>query len=611
VRQRLYEHLIAHPGGASPAELLGLVFMTPPSDAAFADRFVATLLSSDPRFERTDDGRWTVRAHELNARSLRGLSFVVVDLETTGGAPGPHGIIEIGAVRVVDGRLADTFSTLVAPRSPIPPFVVGLTGITNEMVADAPPIADALPRFLEFAGDSVLVAHNAGFDMGHLNAASAFLSGRTIDLPVLCTIHLTRRLMPELRRRSLDSVAAALGISCFDRHRGLGDARITAEVLCVFLERLAERGVTQLADLIEFQRQAGDGRPFEVHVPREVLDALPSTPGVYHLLGEDGRLLYVGKAVRLRDRVGSWFVKSLGHSNRTLEMIRQTHDVRVTETGSELGAALLEMRHIHDLRPQYNRARRQLPRVGFLKLGLRSPFPRLSVTQRLNADRAVYVGPFPNVDTAERAKTTLARIFQLRTCAPKLAPSHDVSPCHLGDSGACGAPCAAREDEAAYRRRVDAFVAFLHGDDAVREQLAARELEVLDDLRRRHRRLACVVARQNFVVLLPTSDRSAAQLYAVLGGRLALESRVEAAADLLAAVRVVRERWSRYQDAPLERADVDASTVLAAWLRDRAQEGLLLHLDGPESLAERLDDLTITVQDLRQRGPLPQIDGLQ
>jgi DNA polymerase-3 subunit epsilon len=200
VRQRLYEHLIERPAGATSAELLGLVFLSPPNDASFADRFVSIMLSEDARFTRSDDGRWRVRAHELSARSLHGLSFVVVDLETTGGAPGSGGITEIGAVRVVDGRLTETFATLVNPGRRIPPFVVALTGITDEMVADAPPIGEALPRFLAFAGDAVIVAHNAGFDMAHLNAAQARLTGRTIDANVLCTIRLARRLMPDLRR---------------------------------------------------------------------------------------------------------------------------------------------------------------------------------------------------------------------------------------------------------------------------------------------------------------------------------------------------------------------------------------------------------------------------
>ena len=111
-------------------------------------------------------------------------------------------------------------------------------------------------------------------------------------------------------------------------------------------------------------------------------------------------------------------------------------------------------------------------------------------------------------------------------------------------------------------------------------------------------------------MLLPTADRDGAQLYAALGGRLAVELQIRAVADLAAAVQVVRERFARYQDAPLERGDVAASTIMAAWLRDREREGLLLPLDGPDALAERLDELTVTLQDIRQRGPLPRIDGL-
>ena len=139
---------------------------------------------------------------------------------------------------------------------------------------------------------------------------------------------------------------------------------------------------------------------------------------------------------------------------------------------------------------------------------------------------------------------------------------------------------------------------------------AQRDLLVLDDLRRRQQRLQWILARQNFVALLPTADRDGAQLYAALGGRLAVELQIRAVADLAAAVQVVRERFARYQDAPLERGDVAASTIMAAWLRDREREGLLLPLDGPDALAERLDELTVTLQDIRQRGPLPRIDGL-
>src|SRR5262249_12035716 len=211
-------------------------------------------------------------------------ALVVVDLETTGGGPIGEAITEIGAVRVVDGRLEETFTTLVNPGRPIQPFVSALTGITDAMVADAPRISEALPRFLEFAGDAVLVAHNAGFDVGHLDAAHRALMGRGLDHQTLCTVRLARPLLPARPPPSLDPVAAALGIACYDRHRGLGDARIAAEILCVFLERAAERGLVRLGELLALQHVASDGQPFIVHVPRERLAAMPSTPGVYHLL---------------------------------------------------------------------------------------------------------------------------------------------------------------------------------------------------------------------------------------------------------------------------------------------------------------------------------------
>ena len=590
MRQRLHDYLLARPEGATPDELAALVFTQPGGDAAFARHLVALLLEPDARFHFDDAaGRWRVRDHALLARLLGETEFVVVDLETTGGAPGATGIIEIGAVRVRGGKLHDTFTTLVNPGQRIPPFVEGLTGITNEMVADAPPIGEALPRFLAFAGEAVLVAHNALFDMGHLNAARRVSEGRAIDVPAVCTLRLARRLMPELDRKGLDSVASALGIAVFDRHRGLGDARITAEVLCVFVEQLVGRGVTRLGDLLAYQRQAPDGLPWEVHVPLDRLNDVPPLPGVYRFFGEDGRLLYVGRARKLRDRLAGYFASPENHSGRTLEMLRLVHDFQIVTTGSELAAALLEARAIRDERPSYNKYRRHLPRLGFLKLNPRSHVPRLAATHRLGTDRSIYVGPFPNLHHARQAQKALARVFGLHT--------------RVGDP--------VPRDVAVYRERVDVYRAFVEGrGDFFVGELPPEDRAALDDMRARQRAVGAVLTRQNFVVLLPTVEREAAQLYVVLGGRLAFESRIGADADLLAAVRVVRERYEHFQGLPLGRADVEATTVLAGWLRDRKREGLLLRLEGPNDFEARLDELAVTLSDLRQRGPLPAIDGL-
>jgi DNA polymerase III epsilon subunit family exonuclease len=590
VRQRLHDYLLARPTGATPDELAAIVFTQPGGDPAFAHHLVALLLEPDARFHFDDAaGRWCVRDHTLLEQPLRDTEFVVVDLETTGSAPGATGIIEIGAVRVRGGRLHDTFTTLVNPGQRIPPFIEGLTGITNEMIADAPPIGEALPRFLEFAGAAVLVAHNAAFDMGHLNVARRVCEGRALDAPAVCTLRLARRLMPELERKGLDSVASALGIAVFDRHRGLGDARITAEVLCVFVERLVEQGVARLGDLLAYQRQAPDGLPWEVHVPLDRLNDVPPTPGVYRFFGEDGRLLYVGRARKLRDRLAGYFASPESHSSRTLEMLRQVYDFQFVTTGSELAAALMEARAIRDERPSHNKNRRHLPRLGFLKLNPRSHVPRLAVTHRLGTDRSIYVGPFPNLDHARKAQKALARVFGLHTRVGDPLPN----------------------DVGVYRERVEVYRAFVEGrGDFFVGELPVDDRAALDEVRARQRAVGAVLTRQNFVVLLPTVERDAAQLYVVLGGRLAFESRIGADADLLAAVRVIRERYEHFQGVPLGRADLEVTTVLAGWLRDRKREGLLLRLEGPSDIETRLDELAVTLSDLRQRGPLPAIDGL-
>jgi len=630
LRERLHEYLLARHAGATSDELLDLIFTSRGGDPEFGARFLATLLGSDPRF-RFDSGaqRWRAAVHDVLARPLAEVPFVVLDLETTGEAPAPEGIIEVGAVRMERGRVTATFHSLVNPRRPIHPFVVRLTGITDEMVSDAPAISAVLPGLVSFIGDAAVVAHNAPFDVSHLDVAHRQQAGRPFAPPVLCTLRLARRLLPELRRRSLDSVAASLGVSCFGRHRALPDATIAADVFAIFLERVAERGIVRLDQLLDFQRSAADGRPFIVHLSRARLETAPPAPGVYHLLGADGRLLYVGKARRLRERLASYFANARGHSPKTLDLIRHTYDFRTTETGSELAASLLEARQIRELKPPYNRQRRHLPRVGFLKLSVRSAYARVWVTQRLGTDRALYLGPFPSLQVAERTLSAVTRAFALRTCPGTLAPSPLASPCLSGQLGTCSAPCAARVDELAYRRQVDAVLAFLEGanDDGVarlaarRDELARalrfesaaraqRDLDLLDGLRRRRRDLGWVVGRQNFLVLLPTTDHDHAQLYVVLGGRLAVEARIAAAADLVAIVGLVRERFARYQDAPLEREDVEAATILAAWLRDRGHEGLLLPLEGADDVARRLDELVVTVADLSRRGPLPAIEGL-
>ena len=396
MRDKLHEYLLERPGGASPRELLDLVFTQPGADPEFGPRFLHALLAPDPRFVwRAGDGTWNARLHETLVRPLSDTTFVVVDVETTGGAAAATNIIEIGAARVRSGRVLEEFQQLVNPGSRLPAFITRLTGIDDTMLADQPPITAVWPRFVEFLGDAVIVAHNAAFDVGFLNAAALAHNGRALSQPHLCTLRLARRLMPELRRRSLDVLAGHFGIPTSDRHRALGDVRITVEIFFHLLERLAARGIGHLHQALDLQHHARDGRRFVCLLPRDKVAQLPAEPGIYRFFGGDGRLLYIGKAKNLRERVGSYLSNAAGHSNKTLDLIRHSCDVRVQVTGSELEAALEEAEAIRRHKPPYNRLGKHLPRIAFIKLSIADEFPRLSITGKLGSRQGAVCRPLP------------------------------------------------------------------------------------------------------------------------------------------------------------------------------------------------------------------------
>ncbi len=182
-------------------------------------------------------------------------TFVVFDIETTGLSKETESITEIGAVKVVDGKIIDRFSTFVNPERPIPAEITKLTGITNEMVADAPVITEILPRFLEFCQDAVLVAHNANFDTGFIRLNAERKCGIEVKNTVLDTLELSRSLLPELKKHKLDIVCEQLGVSLEGHHRAVNDAEATAEVFLKFIDMLVEKEIYKVDDINVFSSQ--------------------------------------------------------------------------------------------------------------------------------------------------------------------------------------------------------------------------------------------------------------------------------------------------------------------------------------------------------------------
>lgn len=249
---RAHDYLAAGP--ATAQQLIAAVCKIPGVPATIAEHLTATLLADVPTIRRNALGLWSVEAPTsasgLSSACLDSLSYVVVDVETTGGrVMGGDRITEIAAVIVRRGEIVDVFETLVNPQRAIPPWITRLTNISWSMVKDAPAFEELSTKVLDVLGGHVFVAHNARFDWSFVNAELGRASGRTLDGPRLCTVKLARKLLPQLRRRSLDYVAMHYGVEIQSRHRAAGDAIATARVLVGLLADARDRGCETWGDL--------------------------------------------------------------------------------------------------------------------------------------------------------------------------------------------------------------------------------------------------------------------------------------------------------------------------------------------------------------------------
>ena len=382
---------------------------------------------------------------------LSEVTFVVVDLETTGGSPTQCEITEVGAVKVRGGEVLGEFQTLVDPGSPVPPMITVLTGITDAMLVGAPRIGEVLPSFLEFAGfgpTTVLVAHNARFDVGFLRAAANRLDLTWPSPTILDTVALARSVVTkdEAPNHKLGTLAALFGATTSPDHRALHDARATVDVLHGLLGRIAPLGATHLEDLATI----ADPVPHRRRRKSTLADDLPTSPGVYQFIGPGKEVLYVGKAVNLRRRVRSYFTAA-EKRKRIGEMLDLTQEVRTIPCATDLEASVRELRLIAELDPPYNRRSRRPDRRPWIRL-TDEPFPRLSIVRSVPAGTGDALGPFHSRAAAQSALEALQEAFALRRCTQRLpaVARADARACALAEMGRCGAPCTGAQSVEAY-----------------------------------------------------------------------------------------------------------------------------------------------------------------
>ncbi len=471
--------------------------------------------------------RWeSQRSFDELGRPLRDITFCVVDLETTGGsAQGGSMITEIGAVKVRGGEVLAEFQTLVNPRTEIPAFIAVLTGISNTMVADAPAIESALPAFLEFAAGTVLVAHNAPFDVGFLKHFAEQQGRPWPRFEVLDTAKLARRVITrdDAPNCKLSSLARAFGSTTTPNHRALSDARATVDVLHGLMERLGGLGVHTLEELQTFSSRVSTAQ----RKKRHLAEALPHSPGVYLFRDERSRVLYVGTSRDLRTRVRSYFTASETRS-RMGEMVGLASAVDGIECATALEAEVRELRLIAEHKPRYNRRSRFPEKVHFIKL-TREPWPRLSLVRRVLDDQADYLGPFGSRKTAEKCLAALHDTFPVRQCSDRLSREPSRAACVLAEMGRCLSPCDGSVDATTYAALVR----------QLRDTLLRRPDEVVEAI---NARMAGLAADERFEEAGIHRDRLAAFVRAA--ARTQRLSALTGCPEVVAARREDDGRWA-------------------------------------------------------------------
>ena len=288
-------------------------------------------------------------------------TFVVFDLETTGLRPGSARPCEFGAVRVRALELEERFQTLANPGARLSPQIAALTGIRDEELCRAPPVPAAVRGFLRFAGDAVLVAHNARFDMAFLDNETMRLTGRRVAATVVDTVGLARRLLGR-QPANLSALAYRFATDARPCHRALPDAEATAEILLCLIGMAQERGARTVADLVEL----GATRPRRVHRKRTLAFGAPQRPGVYLFRDAHDQVLYVGRARDLRARLRSYF-RSERQRPAVEAALAALERVEWRTMGSEVEAALEELRLIRELRPPANARSARPDRYVYLR----------------------------------------------------------------------------------------------------------------------------------------------------------------------------------------------------------------------------------------------------
>lgn len=334
--------------------------------------------------------------------------YAIVDIETTGGHASANGITEI-AICLHDGKkVTKRFSTLINPRREIPIYIRALTGITNEMVADAPPFEDVAADIYHLLHGKIFIAHNVNFDYSFVRYHLA-QAGYDLQCNKLCTVRLSRKILTGAPSYSLGKLCHHLGIDNESRHRAMGDCEATAELFSMLLRN--DRNEHIKAAL----KQNSKEQVLPPHLPKRMVQDLPNTPGVYYFHDHKGKVIYVGKAKNIKKRVSSHFTGNNPGQQRQ-EFLKNIHQITYQVCGTELIAFVLEAIEIKRLWPKYNRSLKRFEHAyGLYMYEDQRGYMRLAVDKYRK-----YTGALYTCNTMLEGRAVLNQLIEMFNLCPKL-----------------------------------------------------------------------------------------------------------------------------------------------------------------------------------------------
>lgn len=374
--------------------------------------------------------------------------FAIVDIETAGFAPGEApGITEIAIVVYEDGKVVDTFETLLNPECRLNPYVIKLTGITEEMVNNAPLFSDVAEQIDQITQDCVFVAHSVNFDFSYLQSAFR-MCGIDYQRQKLCTVRLSRKLIPDRPSYSLGNLCAGLGIQLDNRHRAMGDAAATV----LLFERCLEE------DKEGFIYKSLKKNSRETSLPplmsKENFDSLPERTGVYYFHDSNGRIIYVGKAVNIRSRISSHFNSRAEKLNFFTSIAKVTYQI----CGTELIALLLEAAEIKRIFPVYNKAQK-ISNTVYILTGY---IDTAGIHRLLISRNHRVLHPLMSFRSFASARSFLSKLQKDFHLCPKFCDIHKVNgACYDYKEGKCNGACISEESVEVYNSRVKTALEFV------------------------------------------------------------------------------------------------------------------------------------------------------